>query len=185
MDARAPGVTCTTTPAERKFAAGGAARAGIEGGSHGRCRVGRDAWTGTKAPLTTVDRSPGSASPHHPLGGERLGPYGSGARPPATPRPRRPRTLTTSVWVSSSSFSESARLRWERSYHSFDDPRSTPTAGVVARPAGRYCPPVEPRSCVAIEGDDRWTGTVLARQQSPTGWRGLMRSPGPCPRATR
>jgi len=35
--------------------------------------------------------------------------------------------------------------------------------------------PVEPRSCVVVEGDDRWPGTVLAWQKSPTGWRGLVR----------
>ena len=38
-----------------------------------------------------------------------------------------------------------------------------------------YRQSVEPRSCVVVEGDDRWPGSVLAWQKSPTGWRGLVR----------
>ena len=33
---------------------------------------------------------------------------------------------------------------------------------------------MEPTSCFVVEGDDRWPGTVLARQTSPPGWRGLV-----------
>jgi len=35
-----------------------------------------------------------------------------------------------------------------------------------------YRQSMEPRPCVVLDGDDRWPGTVLAWQKSPTGWRG-------------
>jgi hypothetical protein len=41
--------------------------------------------------------------------------------------------------------------------------------------SGRYRRPVDSRSCVVVEGDERWPGTVLAWQRSETGWRGLVR----------
>jgi len=42
-------------------------------------------------------------------------------------------------------------------------------------PRVSYRQGMEPRSCVVVEGDDRWPGTVLAWQKSPTGWRGMVR----------
>jgi hypothetical protein len=34
---------------------------------------------------------------------------------------------------------------------------------------------MERKPCTVVEGDDRWPGTVLAWQKSPSGWRALVR----------
>jgi hypothetical protein len=31
------------------------------------------------------------------------------------------------------------------------------------------------KPCTVVQGDDRWPGTVLAWQWSPSGWRALVR----------